>query len=710
MPHKKLDLFLKGSYSEKAINAVLHLTSEGCTIPFIARYRKELTGQLDEVGIRDIIGAKRKLEEVIARQKTIISAIEEQGLLTERLKQQILSCFIPMSLEDIYLPFKKRRKTKADVARDNGLEDLAKIIMSQGSADIKDVARKFISSKVSSIKDAIEGAQHIIAEWINTDQLLRETLRSTFEKHAILTSRVKRGKKDEAQKYRDFHDYSEKLQHCPSYRFLAVLRGEKEGFLQVSILPEEERTLDLIKRKKIKGYSPAAEYIETAILDAYKRLLAPSLENQTRQHYKEIADRSAIDVFAQNVRQLLLSPPLGERATLAIDPGFRTGCKVTCLDKNGKLMKNFTIYPHPPQQQSDHALEMILSHISKYHIEAIAVGDGTAGKETLTWLRKNNIHERVEIHLVNEDGASIYSASEYARQEFPDYDITVRGAISIGRRLMDPLAELIKIDAKSIGVGQYQHDVNQKWLDERLDEEVISCVNSVGVNLNTASSRLLEYISGLGPTLAANIVEYRDKYGPFVSRKDLKKVPRLGDKAYEQASGFLRIRSGESPLDNTGVHPESYALVEKMCKRLNATLEELIQNEDLLDRLDPHDFVNEVSGLPTIIDIIEEMKKPGLDSRGQLDEDHLQDAINDITDLNIGMPIKGKVKNITDFGAFVDIGIKEAGLVHISEIDNQFIKHPSEKLHLNQTIEAEVIGLDLERRRIQLSIKKLKKS
>ena len=706
----KLRIFLEKGYPPPTITAVLQLTEEGCTVPFIARYRKERTGHVDEAGIRDILTAKKKLDDVIARQSTIISSIESQGQLTETLKRRLLSCFDPVTLEDLYLPFKKRRKSKADLAREAGLEGLAKILMSQSMTDVEASARTFLNSTVRTTKDALSGARHIIAEWLHTDEQLRDAIRHLFLRQATLTTRVRKDKIEAAAKYRDFFQYSEKISRCPSHRFLAAMRGEKEGFLQVSIRPDQERAIDHIRKNRIRRYSPAAVHIEQAIQDAYTRLMAPSLENQTRLYYKEKADMAAIEVFASNVQQLLLSPPLGERSTLAIDPGYRTGCKVACLDRNGKLLSHTTIYPHPPQRMGHEAREKMFELISRYEIAAIGVGDGTAGKETLHWLRKHDFHKTVEIHLVNEDGASIYSASDYARAEFPDLDITVRGAISIGRRLMDPMAELIKIDAKSIGVGQYQHDVNQKWLDERLDATVVSCVNSVGINLNTASTRLLQYVSGLGPTLAANIIDYRDTHGPFEDRKSLKNVPRLGEKAYEQASGFLRIRSGKNPLDNTGVHPESYSVVRSICQDLGLQLEQILGNREELEELNPENYATDHHGLPTIKDIINELKQPGSDVRGLLEETHLRTDINDITDLKTGMKLTGKVKNITDFGAFIDLGIKEAGLLHISEIADEFIQHPGEKLAINQLLELAVIGLDLERRRIQLSIKQLKKS
>lgn len=697
---------LKNSYRPQDINAVLKLSEEGCTVPFIARYRKDRTGNLDEVAIREIVDARKKLEEVEKRQLTILTAIKEQGQLSVNLERQIRDCYDLTGLEDLYLPFKKRRKTKADIAIELGLEGLAKIIMAQTDTSIRKAAQSFLKGEVKNVKMAIEGAQDIIADWINNDVSLRQWLRQTFERHAIIESKVKRGKKEIGDKFRDFFQYSERLPRCPSHRFLAILRGEKEGILSVKISPEEDRTLEGIRRKKIKGYSDARPYIEAAITDAYKRLLFPSIENQVKQAFKEKADEEAIHVFALNVRQLLLSPPLGEKAVLAIDPGFRTGCKVACINANGQYLEYTTIFPHPPQKQSTESLKTIRHLIDKHDISAIAIGNGTAGRETLSWIEQAKISD-IELHLVNENGASIYSASPTAQSEFPDLDLTVRGAISIGRRLMDPLAELIKIEPKSIGVGQYQHDVDQNRLASRLDDEVISCVNQVGVNLNTASSHLLKHISGLGENLALNIIKYRNANGPFQLRKELINVPRLGQKAFEQCSGFLRIRNGRNPLDNTGVHPETYPIVHRMAASLGVETSALLGATALVDRIDLESFVTQDTGLETLRDIVKELKKPGIDARGELEVHHFNDRIQSFSDLEEGMTVHGIVDNITNFGAFVDIGIKEAGLIHISEVSNTFIQHPSEKLTLNQSVKVKIIGLDEGRRRIQLSIKQV---
>ena len=697
---------LTNSYRPQDINAVLRLSKEGCTIPFIARYRKDRTGNLDEIAIREIVDANVKLKEVEQRQVTILKAIDEQGQLSTALEKQIRNCYDPTELEDLYLPYKKRRKTKADVAIEQGLEGLAKIIMSQTNTSIPKAAKSFVRGDVTSAKMAISGAQDIIADWINNDVNLRQWLRQTFERHGLIESKVKRGKKEVGDKFRDFFQYSERLTKCPSHRFLAILRGEKEGILSVKIAPHEAKTLEGIQKRKIRGYNEARPYIEAAISDAYKRLLYPSIENQIKQAYKEKADEEAINVFALNVRQLLLSPPLGEKAVLAIDPGFRTGCKVACIGENGQFLEHTTIYPHPPQNEESEGLKTVVHLIEKHNVSAIAIGNGTAGRETLSFLEKGEV-KNVELHLVNENGASIYSASTTAQSEFPDLDLTIRGAISIGRRLMDPLAELIKIEPKSIGVGQYQHDVDQNRLASRLDDEVISCVNQVGVNLNTASSHLLKHVSGLGQSLAQNIVKYRTENGPFHRRKDLTKVPRLGQKAFEQCSGFLRIRNGTDPLDNTGVHPESYHLVNQMADSLGTKVDELLGSPTLVERIDVQNFMSSDVGIETLKDVVNELKKTGIDVRGVLEVHHFNDNIKSFSDLEEGMIVNGIVDNITNFGAFIDIGIKEAGLVHISEVSNTFIQHPSEKLTLNQSVKVKIIGLDKDRRRIQLSLKRV---
>lgn len=701
----RIDHFLKEHYPDRSVTAVLELLEEGCSVPFIARYRKERTGSLEDTAILEIEAAHKKLQDHLARQQSILKAIEDQGLLTKELRSKIETCYDEQKLEDLYLPYKKRKKTRADKARDNGLEGLARIIMAQRDNHPEEAAKGFLNQDVPTAKEALAGARDIMAEWVNTDAFIREGVRDRFMKHAVITAKIKASRKEEGQKFRDYYDYSEKLVRCPSHRYLAILRGENEGMLIVHILPDEDRTIEWIVRKRVRNNGPCRPYVEEAILDAYRRLLSPSIENQVKASYKQKADKDAIDVFAQNLEQLLMAAPLGEKRILALDPGFRTGCKLVCLSETGQLLYNNTIYPHPPQNDRNGAGELLRQCIKKYEPKAVAIGDGTAGRETLDWIKSLGLPDKISLHLVNENGASIYSASEIARKEFPDKDVTVRGAVSIGRRLMDPLAELIKIDPKSIGVGQYQHDVNQSWLSERLEQVVTSCVNRVGVNLNTASVPLLSHISGLGPTLAENIVGYRDKHGAFSSREQLHDVDRLGPKAFEQCSGFLRIRNGDDPLDNTGVHPESYHIVENICQTLGLQINEIIENGSVLSSIDPRDFVSDAAGLPTIKDIINELLKPGIDIRGEVEEFEFLDEIRTFEDLYEDMVLPGVVRNLTDFGAFVDIGIKEAGLVHISEISDTFIKHPSEKLSLDQKVMVRVMGLDAQRRRIQLSIK-----
>ena len=689
----------------RKINNTVQLLEEGATIPFIARYRKEATGSLDEVQISDIQKEYKKLQELDKRKETILKAIEEQGKLTDDLRKRIAQTYDLTVLEDIYLPYKRKRKTRASVAKEKGLEPLAQVIMMQKNDDVEGLAGSFITNEVPSIEEALQGARDIIAETINENEDARNTLRREFKKTAVIKSKVARGKQEEGAKYQDYFEFEEALKKCPSHRLLAIRRGEEEGFLRVSIFPDEEEALYRLGRLFINGNGASSDQVRTAMEDSYERLLSPSIETEFRNSSKELADKEAITVFAENLRQLLLAPPLGQKRVLGLDPGFRTGCKLICLDSNANLLHNTTIYPHPPQSDTYQAERTLKKLVNEFHIEAIAVGNGTAGRETTAFCRKIDFGKPIEIFMVNESGASIYSASEIAREEFPEYDATVRGAVSIGRRLMDPLAELVKIDPKSIGVGQYQHDVNQNMLKESLTGVVESCVNSVGININTASKHLLTYISGLGPTLAQNIVNYRADNGPFKSRKELKKVARMGEKAFEQSAGFLRIRNSKNPLDNTGVHPESYHIVEQMAKDLNCSIDQLIQDQSLRKQIKLSNYATETIGLPTLTDIMKELDKPGLDPRGNAKAFEFDRNIKTIEDLHEGMVLPGIVNNITNFGAFVDIGIKEGGLVHISEMADRFIKSPSEVVSLNQEVTVRILKIDLARKRIQLSMK-----
>ena len=690
--------------AEKRVAAALRLLQDGATIPFIARYRKEATGELDEVELAEIQREHKRLEDLEKRKETILAAIQEQGKLTPELEQRIRDTYESNVLEDLYLPYKRKRKTRAGVARAKGLEPLAMAIFAQDRMDVEATAEQYLSDEVASVPDALQGARDIIAEIINEDEKARNTVRRHFRRDAMITSKVARGKEKEAAKYQDYFDYSEPLKKCPSHRLLAMRRGEDEGLLRVIVAPEDEPVLGDLERKYLKGYNEATEQVKEALHDGYQRLLAPSIETEFRKIAKERADKEAIEVFTNNLRQLLLAAPLGQRATLGIDPGFRTGCKVVCLDASGNLLHHTTMYPHPPQSKSTDARYLLEDLVDRYGIEAIAVGNGTAGRETMNLCRGINFDRRVDIFSVNEAGASIYSASEAAREEFPELDLTVRGAVSIGRRLMDPLAELVKIDPKSIGVGQYQHDVNQGMLKDSLDRTVESSVNAVGINLNTASKHLLNYVSGLGPVLAQNIVDYRSENGPFQNRRTLKKVARLGDKAYEQCAGFLRIRDGKNPLDNTAVHPERYALVEQMANDLGVKVSDLIQRGDLRKRLELRRYISNDVGLPTLKDILAELAKPGLDPRGEAKSFHFAN-ISTIDDLQEGMQLPGIVTNVTNFGAFVDIGIKENGLVHISQLANRFVKNPADVVSLNQQVQVRVMAVDRERKRIQLSMK-----
>ncbi len=697
------------NHDARTVSKVVQLLDDGATIPFIARYRKEVTGSMDEVILSDIQNEYKKLQQLIARKESILSSIEEQGGLTSDLRSKINQCWVETELEDLYLPFKRKTKTKAAVARENGLEALAKIIMTQRSNNLESQAGRFINKNVKNIEEAFEGAKHNISEWISENSKIRDIVRNEFEKYGFISSKVAKDKEQEGEKFKDYFKFEEKLSKIPSHRLLAILRGESEGFLKVKVDIDNERILQRINRYYIKSRSEAAIYIEESIEDSLKRLIVPSIRNESLKMYKDKADDEAIKVFARNAQELLLSSPLGAKRIMGIDPGYRTGCKVVCLDEKGDLQINKTIYPHPPQNLITEAQFVIDDLVGKYKIEAFAIGNGTAGKETYQWISKTYRNTGIEVFLVNEDGASIYSASDIAREEFPDKDITVRGAVSIGRRLMDPLAELVKIDPKSIGVGQYQHDVNQKKLKDSLTETVELCVNKVGVNLNTASKHLLSYVSGLGPGLADNIIQYRTQNNRFEDIKELLKVPRLGSKAFEQCAGFLRITGGKNPLDNTGVHPESYPIVEKMLKKLRKSIDQLVGDEVLLKEIVLQEFVTEEVGLPTLKDIINELKKPGLDPREKAKAVSFTKGIESISDLNVGMILKGVVTNITNFGAFVDIGIKESALLHISQITDRFISDPAEVLSINQQVELKIIDVDVNRKRISVSMKQVKK-
>jgi uncharacterized protein len=686
------------------VEAVLELFSEAATIPFIARYRKDKTGGLDEVQIQNIQDESKTLKEFFERKTFIEKTITEQDKMTDALQKKLNAATTLSELEDIYLPYKPKRKTKAQTARENGLEPLALFLLEQTTSSVSLNAEKYINEKVLTIEDALQGARDIISETINEDVLVRAKMRKLFEVGALLQSKVLTSKETEGIKYKDYFDFSEPIHKIPSHRILAVLRGFLEGFLRMSILPMEEEALALIEILYVKGMTESGDQLKKAIKDAYRRLLQPSLESEFRTSLKQKADEEAIAVFAENLRQLLLSSPLGSKKILAIDPGYRTGCKVVCLDEKGDLQKTDLIYIHEANRLIDGAFK-IKELVKQYLIEVIAIGDGTAGRETEQFIKK--IQLGLPIFLVNEDGASIYSASEIAREEFPDQDITVRGAVSIGRRLMDPLAELVKIDPKSIGVGQYQHDVNQFRLKEKLDQTVVSCVNSVGVNLNTASKHLLSYVSGIGSGLAENIVLYRSEIGKFTDRNQLLKVTRLGGKAFEQCAGFLRIQNGANPLDQSSVHPEAYPVIEKMAKDLGVEIKSLIANESLLSKIDPKKYVSEQLGELTIKDVLNEMKKPGLDPRSELEEFEYA-SIYKIEDVQVGMIVPGVVTNITRFGAFVDIGVKQDGLVHVSEIAHQYITDPNEVLKLNDKVQVKIMEVDIQRKRIALSIKQTK--
>ena len=706
MQNKTIDLIARnlGLNNTQVLNTI-NLLNEGATVPFISRYRKERTGSLDEVQVLQIKEQNDKYTELAKRKETILRTIDEQGQLTTELKSRIEDCFDSVELEDIYLPYKPKRRTKATIAREKGLEPLAKIVMKQLERDPEFKANQFLNDEVPSVEDALSGARDIIAEWVSENERARNIVRKGFDLGAYITSKLIKGKEEEAAKYRDYFDWSEPLKKCPSHRLLAMRRGENEGFLRVSISPNEERVLENMERFFVKGNNDSSAQVALAVKDSLKRLIQPSIETEFAKLSKEKADAEAINVFTENLKQLLLAPPLGQKRTLAIDPGYRTGCKVVCLDEQGNLLHNENIYPHKPQEQKKMAAKKISSMVEMYHIDAIAIGNGTASRETEAFIKKLRYNREVRVYVVSEDGASVYSASSVARQEFPQYDVTVRGAISIGRRLMDPLAELVKIDPKSIGVGQYQHDVDQKNLKSSLDSVVELSVNAVGVNLNTASKHLLTYISGLGPQLAENITSYRKENGMFESRDALKKVPRMGPKAFEQAAGFLRIPDAKNPLDNSGVHPESYKIVSKIAKDLKCEVKDLIRNEELISKIDLKNYVTTEVGLPTLTDIKNELLKPGRDPRKPIKVFEFADGIFNITDLQVGMILPGIVNNITKFGAFVDVGIKESGLIHISEMADRFISDPNEIVKLHQHVKVRVKELDIPRKRIQLSLK-----
>ena len=694
--------------STHRIDKVLELLTGGATIPFIARYRKEMTGSLDETEIGRVAELKKHYEEIIHRQDFILDTIRNQDKLTPELERTILQTMDPAILEDLYLPFKVKRKTRATKAKELGLEPLADALWKQSYEYVDRLVKPYIGGEVPDAEAALQGARDILAERISEDASLRGWLRDTFQRHAHIHSKLVKSKEEDAQKYRDYFEFSEKLATIPSHRLLAILRGEQEGFLRIHAEPDAERTQDQLNRRVCKNRSESAAQVGKAAEDAYKRLLQPSLENELKNVAKEKADTEAIQIFAQNLRALLLAAPLGERRVLAIDPGFRTGCKVALLDRDGTFLHHGTIYPHPPQSNSGEAFQALRHWIDRYSMEAIAIGNGTAGRETLEWLHQSlDPSWRERIYLVSESGASIYSASEVAREEFPDLDLTVRGAISIGRRLKDPLAELIKIDPKSIGVGQYQHDVNQKALKDKLDREVEYCVNQVGINLNTASRQLLTYVSGLGPVIAENIVQYRMEHGAFRDKATLLKVAKLGPKAYEQCAGFLRIRDAANPLDNTGVHPERYELVRKMASDQHTDLHGLLHDGGKLKSIELAHYTTAEVGLPTLQDIVRELEKPGLDPRGEAAPPEFAAHIRSIDDLQPGMVLPGVVNNITQFGAFIDLGIKESGLVHLSQMADRYIKHPEEVVSLQQQVTVKILDIDHARKRISLTMKGL---
>jgi protein Tex len=703
--HKKIALKL--GIREQQVSATINLLDDGATIPFISRYRKEMTGTLDEVQVANVRDEIERLRALEKRRDAIIESIESQGKLTPELINQLRAAETLSTLEDIYLPFKPRRRTRATIAKEKGLEPLAQLIFEQGKINVNDEAKNYLSEEkeVKSLEDALAGARDIIAEWVNENAEARDKIRNLFKREATIKSKVLKGKEEVGEKFKDYFDWEEPLMACPSHRLLAIRRGESEEVLSIFIAPPEENALDILHKQFVKGNGASAEQVKLAVTDSYERMMQSSIESEMRMLTKELADEKAIQVFADNLRELLLASPLGQKAILAIDPGFRTGCKVVALDKQGKLLEDTVIYPHELNKLF-HSKQTVLALCSKYNLEAIAIGNGTASRETETFIRSiEELPKDIHVIMVNESGASIYSASDVAREEFPDKDITVRGAVSIGRRLADPLAELVKLDAKSIGVGQYQHDVDQYLLKKKLDEVVESSVNKVGVEVNTASKQLLTYVSGLGPQLARNIVEYRNENGPFKSRKDLLKVPRMGEKAFEQAAGFMRIANGKHPLDKSAVHPESYYIVEKMAADLNCTIEQLMSDKELRKQISLQKYVTEKIGLPTLTDIMNELDKPGRDPRKSFEIFAFDNSVHEIKDLKIGMKLPGIVTNVTNFGAFVDIGVHQDGLVHISQLSNTYVSDPNTVVKVAQQVTVTVTEVDVQRKRIALSMK-----
>ena len=694
----------------KQVENVLELLESGATIPFIARYRKEATDSLDEVQIGNIRERHIRLVELDKRRAAILDSIREQGKLTEELEKQIEAAVTMAEIEDLYLPYRPKRKTRASVAKEKGLEPLAAVIMSQRENNLMAIARQHVNQKngIEMPEEALAGARDIIAEWVSEDRAVRDRLRQFFANESILITKVIKGKEKEGEKFSGYFNFSEKICKAPSHRILAAFRGEDEGVLRLSIAPDEKRVLPGLLKRYVKSQNLCGEQVALAVTDSYKRLLQPQMETEMRKMFKEKADHEAIKVFVENLRQLLLAPPLGQKVVMAIDPGFRTGCKVVILNRQGMLLHNETIYPHPPKPQYRLASDKLKRMVEQYKVEAIAIGNGTAGRETEYFISKIPFDHQVQAVVVNESGASIYSASQIARDEFPDYDVTVRGAVSIGRRLMDPLAELVKIDPKSIGVGQYQHDVNQTLLQESLDTTVESCVNYVGVEVNTASKELLARVSGVGPALAKNIVAYRNENGPFASREELKKVPRFGEKSFEQAAGFLRIHGAANPLDASAVHPESYSVVDAMARNCNCTVTELMQDESRRNAIVLTDYVTDRVGIPTLKDIMQELAKPGRDPRTQFDVFSFDKSIHSINDLTVGMVVPGIVTNITNFGCFVDIGVHQDGLVHVSQLTDHYVSNPNEVVRLNQKVMVKVTGVEIDRKRISLSIKDAK--
>ncbi len=690
--------------SPRQIRNTLTLIAEGATIPFLSRYRKEATGGLDEVQIADLKEQYEKLVELSKRKETILKSIEEQEKLTDELRKRIEECWDSTELEDIYLPYKPKKRTRAEIAREKGLEPLAKILMSQKSDNVLQSARSFVNESVENEEYALKGARDIIAEWVNESETARNAIRTIFSREAQVFSKIIKGKKDEAQNFRDYFDASEKLARISSHRLLAMRRGEAEGFLRVSISPEDEHCTERLLRIFQKSDNESGMQVADAVQDAYKRLLKPSIENEFASASKEKADAEAIRVFAENLRQLLLAPPLGQKRVMGIDPGYRTGCKVVCMDAQGNLLHNENIYPHPPVSEHSQAMRKVQKMVEAYDIQAIAIGNGTASRETERFIQNIRYDRKVQVFVVSENGASIYSASKIAREEFPEYDVTVRGAVSIGRRLMDPLAELVKIDPKSIGVGQYQHDVDQTKLKNSLDQTVENAVNRVGVNLNTASKHLLTYVSGVGPQIAQNIVDYRADNGAFSNRKELMKVPKLGAKTFEQCAGFLRISGGDNPLDNSAVHPESYTIVQKIAKDVGKNIDELIGNKEVRKSVDLNKYITDKVGLPTLNDILDELEKPGRDPRSAIKVFEFDPNVKDINDLREGMELPGIITNVTNFGAFCDIGIKENGLIHISNLADRFVSNPAEIVSLHQHVKVRVLEVDLGRKRIQLKL------